>query len=360
MSKFILLFSLTIFSSLGWSQIVHLQTEMDEEVEETSGLLYMNNRLITHNDSGGETVLYEIDTITGDVNRRVYINNATNNDWEDIAADDTYIYIADFGNNKGDRTDLKVYRILISDYLSNTTVSADVINFSYANQVDFTSNQFTNFDAETLLCYQDSLYIFTKNRGNFRTNTYSLPKTPGTYQITQSGEINAFGLITGGTYDEEANAIILTGYAFSEAFIMTISQISTSDFTTGTINKYTIPTDGSTQVEGITTLGQNQFYFSSEGSSDEAPKLYQLNADDLLAIQSSTSLPNRIFPNPASSSITIDVEDLINVHIYNTRGQLVLTSNQNQVDISLLPNGLYILLFQDKKDNWGVNKLIIN
>ena len=40
------------------------------------------------------------------------VNKEENVDWEDITQDETHIYIADFGNNNGNRTDLKIYKIL--------------------------------------------------------------------------------------------------------------------------------------------------------------------------------------------------------------------------------------------------------
>ena len=135
-------------------------------VIETSGLIFLNDKLITHNDSGNEPALFELDTVSGEITRKVIIRNATNVDWEDICYDDTYIYIGDIGNNSGSRTDLKIYRVSITNYLdaANDTVSADTIQFNYSDQSDFTpgSNQ-TNFDAEALISLGDSLYIFTKN-----------------------------------------------------------------------------------------------------------------------------------------------------------------------------------------------------
>jgi len=80
-----------------------------ESISETSGLIYYDNKLITHNDSGNAAELYEINSVNGSITRTITISNATNIDWEDIAQDDTYIYIGDIGNNSGSRTDLKFY-----------------------------------------------------------------------------------------------------------------------------------------------------------------------------------------------------------------------------------------------------------
>lgn len=136
---------------------------MPTVLKETSGLVFYDNRLITHNDSGNLPNLYEIDSISGNITRTVSISNASNVDWEDIAQDEDYLYIADIGNNNGTRTDLKIYRVLKTDYENSNSVEADIINYSYADQDDFTHNpNNTNWDAESLVVWEDKLYIFKK------------------------------------------------------------------------------------------------------------------------------------------------------------------------------------------------------
>ena len=185
MKTLALLISLTSFLITS-AQQVDLVVPLQDSLIETSGLILLNDRLITHNDSGGEPALFEIDSVSGGISRKVIIDNAPNLDWEDLCYDDTYVYVADFGNNSGSITNLRVYRVLISDSLStsNDTISADTIHFDYADQTDFTPTTLaTNYDAEVLIAWNDSLYIFTKNWGNQWTNIYALPKTPGNYSL---------------------------------------------------------------------------------------------------------------------------------------------------------------------------------
>ncbi|MDG2276045.1 MAG: T9SS C-terminal target domain-containing protein, partial [Flavobacteriaceae bacterium] len=136
---------------------------LPSEVEETSGLIFLNGKIITHNDSGDDPNLYEIDPENGEITRVVTLENATNIDWEDLDQDDTYIYIADIGNNNGNREDLKIYEILKSDFISSTNVTSQEITFSYEDQTDFSSQpNNSNFDAEAICVYQDQILIFTK------------------------------------------------------------------------------------------------------------------------------------------------------------------------------------------------------
>ena len=83
---------------------------LPQEVSETSGIFFFNGKLWTHNDSGGKPMLYALDTATFEVVQRVTLENATNHDWEDVCCDGTTVFVADCGNNKGNRYD-KFYKI---------------------------------------------------------------------------------------------------------------------------------------------------------------------------------------------------------------------------------------------------------
>ena len=78
-----ILFILTLLPLFSWSQ-VDLVTPLQDSLKETSGLILINDRVITHNDSGGESALYEIDSVSGGISRKVIIENAPNIDWEDL------------------------------------------------------------------------------------------------------------------------------------------------------------------------------------------------------------------------------------------------------------------------------------
>ena len=77
--KIILLF-VTLLPSLCFGQQLTLVTTLQNSIEETSGLINLDGRLITHNDSGSQPILYELDSVSGNVTRSVTIKNATNTD----------------------------------------------------------------------------------------------------------------------------------------------------------------------------------------------------------------------------------------------------------------------------------------
>lgn len=274
------LFILSILSALPilcHAQTIKSVTPLSSSVKETSGIIYLNGKLITHNDSGGKPILYEIDTQTGEVLREVLIQNAKNVDWEDLTNDENYIYIADTGNNRGSRKNLKIYRVLISAFLDERldSIKAETISIKYADQLNFKkSNHKTNFDAEALISINDSLYIFSKNWLNGWTNVYAAPKKPGTYSLAKIDSLNALGLVTGATYNQKTNTVMLSGYGVSSNFLLEISAFKGSEFSKGKVNRIEISPEGSKQVEGIIHISPTTYYLTAEKSNTPNAILY--------------------------------------------------------------------------------------
>ncbi len=337
-----------------------LETALDATVNETSGLLYINNTLITHNDSANTNQLFDIDTATGNVTRTVTVTNATNVDWEDLTQDGTYIYIGDFGNYQGDRTDLKVYRIAISDYLNNTSVTADLINFSYADQTDFTTSPFaTNFDAESLIHYNNSLYVFTRNWLDGNTNIYELPKTPGSHSISMVDSITAGGLVSGATFNTLSNEIVITGFDGGGAFLIELSGFNSGLFSNGSVTKTSIavPENYSFQIEGIYPLNANEYYITAEENGALQSALYSFNTSTL-SMNETELTPISFYPNPAKTQIMLS-EDHLQTKIYNVTGQLVKTSSKKHIDVSGLTSGIYLITIEDTSGKNTIRKRLL-
>lgn len=346
--KYLVLFLALFFCQLTFSQSFTFETVtvLNDDLNETSGLIWIEDRLISHNDSGDDHFLYEVDTLTGEISRQVVVVNAASSDWEDICADENYIYIGDFGNNAGTRTDLRIYRVSIDSYLSavNDTVYCDTILFNYSDQLSFEPATYTtNFDAEALIAYNDSLYIFTKNWGNYRTNIYSLPKSPGTYSISKIDSIDTEGLVTGAVYNPESEEIILTGYTIFDPFIYYISEFSGNHFSDGSNVRVAPSFEGSIQIEGIAGFNAHQYYVSSEKMGADASILHRLTLTDFAGISVKDATEILVYPNPISHVLTIKNTDVKEVNIFTTKGELVLTSNQNSINTEHLERGSYFV-----------------
>ena len=177
-----LFFLVMWYSAIGVSQsdIRSLGT-LPQEILETSGLIFYNGSLITHNDSGNTSELYELDVETLEITRTIRVLNAENSDWEDISQDSDFIYIGDIGNNQGSRQDLGILKIAKVDFDTSNEVNAERINFLYEDQTNFTATSDSDFDAEALFALDDNLFVLTKQWRSEGTVAYKIPKTPGTF-----------------------------------------------------------------------------------------------------------------------------------------------------------------------------------
>ena len=194
---------------------LNLVANLVDTLSENSGLVWAAGKLYTFNDSGSGTKMYEV-MANGTIIRTIHIANSTNVDWEAMTSDSTYFYLGDFGNNNGNRTDLCIYRLLKSEVCNNTidTVVAEKMNFSWADQLDFTSAYNANdFDCEAFYATEDSLFLFSKNWVDLKTKCYALPNYwTDTLNATLSSQFDVDGLITDACKDTMNDRIYLLGY----------------------------------------------------------------------------------------------------------------------------------------------------
>ncbi len=331
------------------AQTLTLKRNISTALQETSGLLYLNGKLITHTDSGGEPALYEMDTTTGIQTRKVLIQNATNIDWEDITMDSDFIYIGDFGNNQGNRTNLRIYKIALQDYLNMDTVLADTIKFNYSDQTNFSSSSFsTNYDAEALISLGDSLYIFTKNWGDGKSNIYPVSKTPGQYALIRTDSLNPQGYITGAVCDSANKQILLIGYTINSAFFMKINNWSSS-FSGGQILRQVIQPNSSIQIEGIAQIDSFHYFISSERFQTTVSQLHVLDCRFPTKVTTLKNNPISIYPNPCRDYINIDTKEKTTSTIFSLGGVRIKSSCDKKIVVSDVSPGIYFI--EIKKDN---------
>jgi hypothetical protein len=194
---------------------LHELFTLPSEVHETSGVIIWDTLMWTFNDSGNPAELYGISLQSGLIVRKIEIPDAENSDWEDIAQDDRYIYIGDFGNNYGDRTNLAIYRIAKSAIqdTSSSNITAQTIFFRYADQEDFEPALYdTGYDCEAMFIHNDSIYVMTKNWLTQTSTVYAFPASPGNYIVSGKEQVESEGLITGADYDAESKQLLVCGY----------------------------------------------------------------------------------------------------------------------------------------------------
>lgn len=198
-----------------WLEVSH-RVEF-EPIAEMSGIVRnpLDGSFWVHNDSGDEPRLFALDAegrvqipenLTEDFHGEraetgkeqwpgVFIENAVNQDWEDVTSDGTSLYIADMGNNRNARRDMGIY-VVPWESLSDTQ-TANAIRFipvHYPEQTDFPPRE-RHFDSESLFFVDGSLYAITKHREPFPSQQMQ----PGAnlYRLDSQSELesNALTLI---------------------------------------------------------------------------------------------------------------------------------------------------------------------
>jgi hypothetical protein len=257
---------------------------LDADLTETSGLEYYNNLIITHNDSGDQPTLYFLDQKGNLLYSKTYKNmNAV--DWEDITKDDTYLYIADTGNNHGNRKDLSIYKIALKD-LDNEDALVEKLHLSYPDQKSFEKgDQDHPYDAESLVAIEKDLYLFSKDWKDQTTVIYKINKNQKDQTAQKVSSYNIKGLVTGATFNG-GNTVLLCGY--NSSLTPFVFKIHYENGTFEFLEKKEIGVYGGAQVEAISYLttknNKEVYYFSCEAANiqlgeDEAlsqAKLYEL------------------------------------------------------------------------------------
>ena len=241
------------------------------KINETSGLEYYGDNFLTHNDSGGKTILYEFNK-DGKIVYEYTINDCgVNNDWEDITADNENIYVANSGNNYGTRQNLAV---LILDK-ENDFECTGQIQFKYKNQVNFENRNRHPYDSEGIISVGDELILFSKDRENLMTELYSLPKIPGSYEIEPIHSYPVNSLITGADYNDELKLVALVGYDFNwNQYFYKISNFDLSNMDQSVIEKFKIPV-GKAQIEAVKIIDESSFWITSEDEGNGFPRLFK-------------------------------------------------------------------------------------
>ena len=355
-------------------------------LEETSGVIFYAGGTWNLNDSGGEPEIYKVDTISKQIIQTITLQNATNIDWEDIAQDDEHIYIGDFGNNAGNRDDLKIYIIDKDDIpvTVNTSVPCEIINFEYNDQKDFSeSRRNNNFDCEAMIVKGEKVFLFSKNWGNSKTKLYELPKYQGNYIAQHIDDFDVEGLITGADINIEENEVTLIGYKNQIwiPFVWLLFDYNDDNFFSGNKRRIDLPYIASSQTEGICYYNGKKTFISAEKTQTTPQRIYKLNTATWTNLPptginqiASNDIDFEIIPNPVNGNkFKIEINDLLkdeySFEIYDSIGRKIHTNNysfsmkKHKLKIRFktkeFSKGTYFIKLYSG-NNYKVKKLIIN
>ncbi|MFM9945839.1 MAG: hypothetical protein ACKVQB_11480 [Bacteroidia bacterium] len=363
-TRFSFLIFLLISSGL-FAQSISLRkvTTLPSIVQETSGIETSNLLYIwTHNDSDSDPALYKIDTL-GNLLKTVFFKNTTNVDWEDVTSDGQNYYIADIGNNDNTRKNLKIYKIPNPDNVTADSISAEIISFNYPNQTKFPpDNARLNFDAEALMYFNSSLYIFTKNRTSpFTGYTYlfKLPDEPGQHTATlldsfKTGSgIKEQWWITAADMSPDLKKVAL----LSSDKIFVFTDFAGDNFFKGKVK--TIDLGSFTQKEGLAFYTNTEFYITDEyfdllGGRNlyqgSIKNLYSASFKDTNKFQNLLINYKKQFGEPTIS--LIDETKKVNVSVMDMNGKVVAIYQMDYtqpIAIIDVVAGYYTLLNTDGK-----------
>ena len=246
-------------------------------INETSGLEFYNNNFITHNDSGGEPSLYVFNE-DGEIIETIGLNKnpdfeIENNDWEDITNDNEYRFVADTGNNFGNRDNLNIIRVS-----KGTDFMVDgIIEISYSDQESFFPRPKHKYDAEAIIVIEDKIALFSKDRENLNTDLYLVDKNRNGSQIlTSEVSYNVNTLITGGDYDEDRNLLALVSYnSNGNQYLLLFENFKLNNLENNTFKKLKIPLEQA-QIEAVKIIDEKTFWVTSEDEGIGSPFMYKI------------------------------------------------------------------------------------
>lgn len=338
-------------------------TNLSTTVNESSGVVNLDGVLWTHNDSGGEASLYQIDSATGNVVRTVEVVQATNVDWEDLAYDSVFVYIGDFGNNSGDRTNLKIYRINRAQLATQNSVVAESIAFSYSDQTSWTpSPNQTDFDCEAFIALEGSLYLFSKDWVDHKTRLYQLSNQPGTHVAQYQSTFDAQGLVTSAEMLPNQVLILQAYTSLVSPYTWLFQQFQGSSFFNGMSTK--LNWTGFAQTEGVCKADSTSIFISSEklGFPFNTPaRLYYLDLSEYIETPPPSGLEQpipwmKIYADQSTIHVKSDPQEIIpaTIRILNGMGQVLQSIEKTMgADICIpvtIHEGLYLVQVYTR--NW--------
>lgn len=254
-----------------------------DKLHETSGLIFYGDFWLTHNDDT-ENWLYALNETTFEIEKQVVLPNTKNIDWETLAQDSLHIYIGDFGNNFGNRTDLCIYKIEKSTLFDVPKI--EKIQFSYNQQITFeTVNRRHNFDCEAMVIKDSMILLFTKNWLDQTTDVYQLENKTGEQVAKQVINLKVNGLVTDACFVSDKNEILLSGYNKKlKPLIIKLKDFDGADFTKVNMRRYKVKLPFH-QVEAIYTedgfsvwLTNEQFF--RKGLVDVKQQVHRVSLDN--------------------------------------------------------------------------------
>ncbi|NMP31726.1 hypothetical protein HII17_09140 [Thalassotalea sp. M1531] len=260
-------------------------TSIAPEVNEISGAEFdKHGNFWAINDGGDGPLLYHLNR-QGEIVRTIEITNALNKDWEDMTQNSFgHFFIGDFGNNSRQRTWLTVYKIENPIDIKTATTTAEIIKFKYPILPDAIHPESNgNHDVEAFVYYQNSLYLFTKNRTkpfDGKTHLFRIGDHADNYEAKYISSfvtctyIKELCWITSAALSPDRKKLALLDHRT----IWLFEQWQGNDFFSGKVRK--IDLGVITQKESLTFVDNNTLVFTDEAFKGIGGNAYLISLDE--------------------------------------------------------------------------------
>jgi hypothetical protein len=260
-----------------------LKTEfsLPKKLKEVSGIALSQDQktIWAIEDAGNKNVVYGLNR-QGELITDVLVENAENNDWEDITKDATgSIYIGDFGNNENDRQNLSILKLDLKTDSQKSTKVIQTTKFHYEGQTEFPPKKSNLlYDCEAFVEKDGSFYLFTKNRSKGFDGTFlvfQIPNKEGDFEAKLVGKLKLEGgysdaAITSATINSKNQIVLL-----NHKNINVLSAFTANDFSSAKIQK--TPLNHNSQKEAIVFVDDKTLLIADEKDKKTGGNVYQFS-----------------------------------------------------------------------------------
>lgn len=258
-----------------------LKTEfsLPKKLKEVSGIALSQDQktIWAIEDAGNKNVVYGLNR-QGDLVNDVLVENAQNNDWEDITKDAAgNIYIGDFGNNENDRQNLSILKLDLKNDSQRSTKVIQTTKFHYEGQVEFPPKKSNLlYDCEAFVEKDGSFYLFTKNRSKGFDGAFlvfQIPNKEGDFEAKLIGKLKLEGgysdaAITSAAINSKNEIVLLT-----HKNIHVLSGFTANDFNSAKIQK--MPLNHNSQKEAVVFVDDKTLLIADEKDKKEGGNVYR-------------------------------------------------------------------------------------